>query len=79
MHDIMTNTFKLTPAPEKDRYFAIVIRVPAGAAKKSLGGIQDASTVMGDCFKAVTPAFLPEGSRITRSIEISEEFATRSW
>jgi hypothetical protein len=59
----------------KDRYFAIVIRVPAKEAYNQLGGILDASTSLWHRMCETGPSFLPAGSRITRSIEITEEVA----
>ena len=62
-----------------ERYFAIVIRVPATEAMRELGSVVHASTVLGNMFREHPPACLPQGTRITRSIEITKEQAERSW
>jgi hypothetical protein len=58
----------------RDSYFAIVVKVPREQAG-NLGGISERSTVVGELFRSHAPEFLPAGSRITRSIEITEETA----
>lgn len=65
--------------PPKPRYFAIVVCVPGDQADVKLGGVLRASTVLGNMFREKAPGFMPDGTRITRSIEITEEFAQRTW
>lgn len=59
---------------DRDSYFAIIVKVPREQAD-SLGTIFDRSTIVGELFRNRSPEFLPAGSRITRSIEITEETA----
>jgi hypothetical protein len=56
------------------RYFALIISIPIDQAGL-LGGITEASTLLGNMVREAGPSFLPAGSRITRSIEIAEEVA----
>jgi hypothetical protein len=60
----------------KHRFFALVISVPLDEADRfGLG----ASTDIGNMAREAAPSFLPAGSRITRSIEITEKLATEAW
>ena len=64
-----------TLTDSQHRYFALVIRVP----KAAIGGLVEnlhASTDIGNTAREAAPNFLPPGSRITRSIEITQEMAT---
>lgn len=55
------------------RYFALVVSVPAAECP---GTLLTASTEIGNMAREAGPTFLPQGSRITRSIEITKETAT---
>jgi hypothetical protein len=59
---------------EKDRYFALVVKADAG----SLAGIY-ASSTLGNLLRDREQEFLPPGAKITRSIEITKDMATRTW
>ena len=61
------------PQP-KERYFALVVKVDAD----SLAGIY-ASTTLGNLLRDREQEFLPPGAKITRSIEITKDHATRTW
>ena len=65
-----------TMIDRKHRYFALVISVPLDEADRfGLG----AATDIGNMAREAAPSFLPAGSRITRSIEITEKLATEAW
>jgi hypothetical protein len=60
--------------PAKERYFAIVIKADAA----SLAGLY-ASTTLGNLLRDRERELLPPGAKITRSIEITKDMATRTW
>ena len=61
-----------------DRYFLIVVKVPHAIAATELGGVLDASTVLGNLFRE-NSTFLPEGTKITRSIEVTKVTANKQF
>lgn len=64
----------------KDRFFAIVLRVPGSEMPSNVASVLSASTDIGNAFREWLHLLpLPQGSKVTRSIEITEEFATRTW
>lgn len=68
---------------DKNRYFALVIRIPEPQATERFGGVLAASTKIGELFRSLAGgvAFsgLPGLVQITRSIEITEQGATEIW
>lgn len=62
--------------PPRERYFAIVIKADADC---DLGGAFNASTNLGNHLRERERVLLPDGAKITRSIEITKDMATRTW
>lgn len=68
--------FVRTSEPPQERYFAIVVKANANC---DLGGLLSASTNLGNHLRERESELLPAGAKITRSIEITKDMATRSW
>jgi hypothetical protein len=68
----MTHENSIEANAKPARYFAIVIR-----GDDSLGNVLSASTELGNWLRRHVE--LPEGFTITRSIEISEKQAGKTW
>ena len=56
-----------------ERYFAIIVKIPESIS------FANASTTVGNTFRLGMIGHLPEGAKITRSIEITKDLATRAW
>ena len=70
----MQSMFCSLPLIERDRYFALVVKVDAGTLAEVY-----ASTTLGNLLRDREQEFLPPGAKITRSIEITKDMATRTW
>lgn len=64
---------ELAQERQAERYFAIIVRIPTAES------FVDASTIVGNTFRLGMIGNLPEGAKITRSIEITKDLATRAW
>lgn len=74
----MANWANSEPAPlipnhKRFRYFALVVRVPIEALDDNT--TFTAATDLANMTQKAAPSFLPHGTRITRSIELTEETA----
>ena len=74
LEPLLQSMFCPLPLAERDRYFALVVKVDAG----TLAGVY-ASTTLGNLLRDREQEFLPPGAKITRSIEITKDMATRTW
>ena len=61
----------MTINPPRERYFVIVIK-----GDDSMGSVLCASTELGNKLRACERELLPLGFTITRSIEVTKNFAT---
>ena len=68
--------FVRVPQPPTERYFAIVIKADEHC---ELGGLFAGSTNLGNFLRDREGELLPVGAKITRSIEITKDMATRTW